>query len=163
MKFRNVLGLAMLMLIAIGFFTPVQEVKAQPIQTSSLAKYVGTSEDTVTFAGTVIRRQILVTNHSATKNLIVYCSDKLGVKLTNSYTVVPPGKSAKIWGTIKRVYRHAESDSCFSQVLLGEIELRGYKPNEATGGFGRDVINTPGFLKSKANGKAIRYSYKFPK
>lgn len=122
MRYKTSMFMAMLLVMA--FAVIYQPIQAQPIQLSTTAKYVGTAEDTVILGGIVIRRQVLITNQSADKNLIVEFSSKLGVRLTNSYTVIPPGKSAKVWGTFQKVFRKASADSVFSQVLFGEIELR---------------------------------------
>jgi len=125
MRYRNVLGLVMLMFAMILFSS--EQTQSQPIQTSSTAKYVKTAVDTVTFTGVTVKRQGMITNQSADKNLVVYFSDKDGIKLTNSYVMIPPGKNLKFNCVTKKIFRNAVSDSVFSQVILGDVQLQSQK------------------------------------
>ena len=162
MKSRNVTGLFVLIFAMVMLSVAMPQAKAQqPIQTSTTAKYIKTAEDTLTYTSAAVRSGI-ITNQSADKNLIVYFSNKAGVKLTNSYVIIPAGKTFRFNALTYRIFRHASADSVFSQVILGEVQLNRIEKNEK--GSGKPFVNeNPYFMPSDQRyGKPIRYSYKFP-
>ena len=104
-----------------------QVKKDKPYQTPTTAEYIGTAVDTVLIAGiTTALRRGLVTNISASASnpdLIVWFSDASGVLDSNRKVIVPVGKSLKFVTSGGKIYRQASADSCFSQVIIGDVEI----------------------------------------
>jgi len=170
MKLRNAFRLSVILLVLVMFSMPLlNEAKAQqPIQASTTAKYVKTAEDTVKYTSVATRTGI-ITNQSASKNLIVYFSDRYGAKLANSYVIVPPEKTLRFNCLTYKIFRHAESDSVFSQVILGDLQLN--RIEKQVEGSGKHFTNENNRFVNWNNQlivndqkylKPIRYSYKFP-
>ncbi|MBX7047225.1 MAG: hypothetical protein K1X86_15450 [Ignavibacteria bacterium] len=119
-------------LLAVLFVLTLSGCAAAPAQsvyqTSSTPKYVKTTEDTVSAIGNAsVRRTVLITaqtvSGTANKDLVIYLSNSAGTKDVNTYFKVPNGKALRVSFLGNRVYRKAASDSCYSQVIYGDVSL----------------------------------------
>lgn len=104
------------------------ELEAQTIYTNTAkAKYVKTSNDTfIVTTGGFVQSTVsgFVTNESATKQLYVYFAKSTGAIDTGTRILIEPGKTLH-FRNIKtaKIYRVAVSDSAFSQIIIGDVQL----------------------------------------
>lgn len=119
---------AILTLVTVLALMHVSPVQGQSVYTNTAkSKYVKTTVDTfVTTVSGYTQTSIsgFVTNESATKQLYVYFAKTTGAKDTGTRVLLEPGKVLQ-FTNIKssKIYREAVSDSVFSQVIIGSVQL----------------------------------------
>jgi len=150
----------LLFIIALTISTDVI-AQANPYQKQATAKYVKTTRDTVTLSGFIDEKKTgIITNESASKELEVFFGKRATTPAIDStaYFKLPAGKTLLFQTGSTRIYRRATSDSVYSQVLMGNVNM-GFND----GGVGSfELVNWRGYefiiIDNKNLVKALRRS-----
>ena len=125
MKFSGFkIGLILLLLILFGL--PMQSNSQTYGKYGTTSKYIKTSRDTLTLPGFLGEKKTgIITTETASKQLEVFFGKSGATTLdSTTYFLIPAGKTLVFQTTSTRLYRrNASTDSTYSQVYLGNVDL----------------------------------------
>ncbi len=127
------LGRIILFVLALSIFTSLNIEAQTPYTNTGNAKYVKTTVDTFSIPGvTGAYRKGFITNQSTTLSLNVMFSTRAGVKDTSSRVVIPAGKTLHFNFVGTKIFRYAVTgtDSVYSQVIIGDVQLNYNEPKD---------------------------------
>jgi hypothetical protein len=127
------LGRIILFALVLSIFTSLNIEAQTPYTNTGNAKYVKTTVDTFSIPGvTGAYRKGFITNQSTTLSLNVMFSTRAGVKDTSSRVVIPAGKTLHFNFVGTKIFRYAVTgtDSVYSQVIIGDVQLNYLEPKD---------------------------------
>jgi len=127
------LGRIILFALVLSIFTSLNIEAQTPYTNTGNAKYVKTTVDTFLIPGvTGAYRKGFITNQSTTLSLNVMFSTRAGVKDTSSRVVIPAGKTLHFNFVGTKIFRYAVTgtDSVYSQVIIGDVQLNYLEPKD---------------------------------
>jgi len=125
-SFKTGIMLFLMLCLSLGFINPMQ-IDAQTYgKYGTTSKYIKTTRDTLTLPGFLGEVKTgIITTETASKQLEIFFGKSGSTALdSTTYFLIPAGKTLVFQTKSTRLYRrNASTDSTYSQVYLGNVEL----------------------------------------
>jgi hypothetical protein len=124
MKKRTFLSVLLIMLM-VFFISSELKAQSQPYQVVTTCKYVKSNAyDTVSLPGLSTSSKVgIITNEGPAKLIIFFTKRGVSTIDSTAFFLLDTGRTLKFSTYGTKILRKAQADSCFSQVLLGGVEL----------------------------------------